>query len=88
MDVTTGMSALGQLPLPHGFSLVGNIDLGFNYAREGGISGVGVAFGVEAGPTWTHRSGYFLSLRARYSRSQRASAYDSGGAWLSFGRGL
>ena len=50
--------------------------------------GVGVAFGVEGGPTWTHRNGYFLALRGRYARSQRSTAYDSGGAWLSIGRDL
>lgn len=86
VDFRSAVSVLGQLSLPRGFHIDAGIDLGISYARDGGITGVGVAFGIEGGPTWTHRNGYFVSLRGRLARSQRATSYDSGGAWLTFGR--
>ncbi len=58
------------------------------YVREAGVTGVGVAFSVGGGPTWNHPNGFWVSLRGRYTRSQRATVYSSSSASIALGRGF
>jgi hypothetical protein len=86
IDVSGTARVRASQPLAWGLAFDLSVEGGMGFARESEIEGFGATWGVTGGPTWSRDSGWWLSLRGRARRSQRATAYKSHGASFSLGR--
>lgn len=85
-DLSIALAVRHTQPLGHGLEARIRPSLGYGYARQDGVSGESLNFGIEGGPSWRHASGFWIGLEGHYARTQRASGYSHHGADLSVGR--